>query len=282
MNFEKNIHLRKGRLLLITCILYFIPEINVLSYGHAPGDETTHKSPAIPGTIYYPGNFLFKCDTVPNAGNQEKSKGWEVLFDGKNTDKWKGLNSDTFPSNTWAIEGGALSVQNHKKGEDIITRDEYYNFELVFDFQLTYAANSGIKYFVEKIKNNKTGETVWNGPEYQIIDETNNPDFKNDNDPKSSTAALYLVYAPENKKLLPAGQWNSASIIVNGNHVEHWLNGVKVVTYERGTKDFRSRMAATKFKDYDNYGELPGGHIMLTDHDGDKVYFKNIRIKQLK
>ena len=123
---------------------------------------------------------------------------------------------------------------------------------------------------------------VWNGPEYQIIDDYNNPDLKKDRDPKATTASLYLVYAPVNKKLLPAGEWNTGKIMVRGNHVEHWLNGVKVVSYKRGTAGFRRLMGATKFKDYSNYGELPGGHIMLTDHDGDKVYFRNIRIRQFK
>ena len=115
----------------------------------------------------------------------------------------------------------------------------------------------------------------------QIIDDYNNSAVKNNKHPEGSTASLYLVYAPKNKRLLPAGQWNNAKIIVKGVHVEHWLNGVKVVSYERGSKDFRSRMATTKFKDYDNYGELSSGHIMLTDHDGDKCYFRNIRIKRL-
>jgi len=250
--------------------------------GYAKNNAPIHERTIILKTTDYFGNFLFNSDTVPKYSNQEKSKGWEVLFDGKNTDKWRGLNSDTFPSHGWAIEEGTLFVENHKKGEDIITREEYSNFELVFDFKLTYAANSGIKYFVGKIKNNNTGKIEWNGPEYQIIDDYNHPEVKNHKHEKGSTAALYLIYAPKNKKLQPAGQWNYAKIIVKGNHVEHWLNGVKVVSYERGTKDFRRRMATTKFKDYDNYGELPSGHIMLTDHDGDKAYFRNIKIKRLK
>lgn len=207
---------------------------------------------------------------------------WEVLFDGKNTDKWRSADSDTFPSKVWAAEGGNLFVKDNINGVDIITREEYNNFELVFDFNMTVAANSGIKYFVQKIQNKNTGEMTWNGPEYQIIDDDNNPAVKNNKHPEGSTAALYLLYPPKNKKLYSAGQWNKAKIIVKGNHVEHWLNGLKVVSYERGSSDFRQRMAQTKFKDYDNYGELPGGHIMLTDHEGDKVYFKNIRIKRLK
>ncbi|MEO8766593.1 MAG: DUF1080 domain-containing protein, partial [Ginsengibacter sp.] len=235
----------------------------------------------IAADVNYAGSYLQSKDTIPGNNKRASSKEWEILFDGKNTNKWRSPDSDTFPGSTWSEEGASLFVAGHARGQDLITRDKYFNFELVFDFNLTYGANSGVKYFVEKIKNNKTGQVVWNGPEYQIIDDFNNPDLKNENDPKATTAALYLIYAPENKKLLPAGQWNHARIVVNGNHVEHWLNGIKVVSYERGTKDFRNRMAATKFKDYDHYGESAGGHIMLTDHDGDQVYFRDIRIKKL-
>ncbi len=206
---------------------------------------------------------------------------WEVLFDGKNMDKWMSVHPDGQPSDGWAIEKGTLSVKDHSKGKDIITREEYGNFELVFDFNLMDTANSGIKYLVADIKNNHTGKTEWNGPEYQIIDDFNHPEVKNHAHEIASTASLYLVYTPVNKKLLPSGSWNSGKIIVNGTHIEHWLNGVKVVSCERGTKDFRDRMAATKFNVYNKYGELPGGHIMLTDHDGDKVYFRNIRIRRL-
>jgi len=221
---------------------------------------------------------LFCCFQKTTLSNDR----WEVLFDGKNVDKWRSIESDTFPSNAWSTAGGNLFVKDHIKGADIITREEYTNFELVFDFNLTDTANSGVKYGVEEIKNNNTGELVWNGPEYQIIDDYNHPAVKNDKDPEGSAAALYLMYAPENKKLLPAGQWNQAKILVEGTHVEHWLNGVKVVSYEKGSPDYKQRMAATKFKDYSNYGELATGHIMLTDHDGDKVYFRNIKIKRLQ
>lgn len=220
---------------------------------------------------------------VPGSlpGPRKKSKGWEILFDGKNIDKWMTIDKNNSPSAGWGIENGTLYVKDHKKGQDIITKETYGNFELVFDFNLTNGANSGIKYLVGEIKNNSTGKMDWNGPEYQIIDDYNHPEVKDHAFEKGSTASLYLAYAPENKKLYPAGQWNTGKIIVKGNHIEHWLNGIKVVSCERGTRDFRDRMAATKFKVYDNYGELPEGHIMLTDHDGDKVYFRKISIKRL-
>ena len=220
--------------------------------------------------------------SYPGMKAMERGPGdWEVLFDGQHTDKWMGINGNGGPSGGWVVKDGTLCVKEHAKGQDIITKEVYGNFELVFDFKLTYGANSGIKYLVDEIKNNNTGKTEWNGMEYQIIDDYNHPEVKGHIFEKGSTAALYLCYAPENKELHPAGEWNTGKIIVRGNHIEHWLNGVKVVSCERGTPDFRERMAATKFKVYDKYGELPQGHIMLTDHDGDATYFRKIRIRRL-
>jgi hypothetical protein len=226
-------------------------------------------------------NQRLSLDTLPQKSINKESGGWEVLFNGKSTDKWRSTKGDTFPSSSWTVAANTLSVANHSKGEDIITKEQYSSFDLRFNFKLTFEANSGVKYFVEKIRNNETGQMEWNGLEYQIIDDFNNIAVKDHKHPSGSTAALYLVYAPTNKKLLPAGKWNSARIVAAGSHVEHWLNGVKVVSYTRGTADFRNRMTATKFKEYNNYGEVPMGHIMLTDHEGDKVYFSNIRIKRL-
>jgi hypothetical protein len=225
--------------------------------------------------------FLFYGfgNAVPDR--QHGAKDWEILFDGSSLNKWRSISDNTSPLKGWTIKDGVLCVKDHLKGQDIVTKEAYGDFELVFDFNLTYGANSGIKYLVGEIKNNATGKMEWNGPEYQIIDDYNHPAVKDHADKKGSTASLYLAYAPENKKLLPTGQWNSGRIIVRGNHIEHWLNGVKVISCERGTQDFRDRMAATKFKVYDHYGELPKGSIMLTDHEGDVTYFRNIRIRRL-
>jgi len=226
--------------------------------------------------------LIGSCMGVKAQSGSKRPGGWEILFDGKSTDKWMGINGNGGPSGGWVIKDGSLCVKEHAKGQDIITKEAYSDFELVFDFNFTYGANSGIKYLVDEIKNNSTGKTEWNGMEYQIIDDYNHPEVKDHKHEKGSTASLYLCYAPENKKLHPAGEWNTGKIIVKGRHIEHWLNGVKVVSCERGTTDFRGRMAATKFNVYNQYGELPQGHIMLTDHDGDACYFKNIKVRRLK
>jgi dienelactone hydrolase len=224
-------------------------------------------------------DFLNPVNALPVAAQKEKSQNWEILFDGKNTDKWRSKNSETFPSDGWIIKDGALFL-NKKGAGDIITREKFSNFELDLDFNLTYGANSGVKYFVDELKNSKTGDVVINGPEYQIIDDYNHPEVKNHQHDRAATASCYLLYTPKNVHLHPAGQWNHIRIIAKGKHVEHWLNGVKVLSYERGSADFLKRKAETKFKDYDNYGELASGYILLTDHS-DKVYFRNIKIKRL-
>jgi len=206
-----------------------------------------------------------------------KEKDWEILFDGKNMDKWKGKNGQDFMKG-WKIEDGLLFLE--ERGGDIMTKEKYSDFELVFEFKLTKAANSGIKYFVNTIKNTETGRTMINGPEYQIIDDYNYKGIKDDPHGTSSSAAAYLLYAPVNKKLNPHGEWNTGKIVASGKKVEHWLNGLKVVSYERGSKDFLGKKATTKFKNDENYGEQENGHIMLTDHS-DKVYFRNIKICKL-
>lgn len=222
---------------------------------------------------------LLKAGSDFAVAQKENKNGWEILFDGKNTDKWRSKNSDTFPSDGWLIQDGTLFL-NKKGAGDIITREKFSDFELQLNFKLTYGANSGVKYFVGELKNSRTRDVAINGPEYQIIDDYNHPEVKNHKHDIAATASCYLLYKPENVHLRPAGQWNHIRIVAKGTHVEHWLNGIKVLSYERGSADFLKRKSLTKFKDYDKYGELESGHILLTDHS-DKVYFRNIKIKRL-
>lgn len=279
MIFNKSSNSKKRSLLLIIGLLYSFPYLLAM-------ETKTSGSDILPGvrTSTFINHYcteldLSVSDTLPDNNKDKDLEGWEVLFNGENTDKWRGKNSDSFPSNGWVIKDGSLFLDKKGAG-DIITRDVYSDFELVLDFKLTPGANSGIKYFVGNIKNTKTGETSINGPEYQIIDDYNHPEVKNHKHDIAATASCYLLYVPYNKRLYPAGQWNHVKIIANGKHIEHWLNGIKVLAYERGSEDFRKRKSTTKFKDDEHYGELPNGHILLTDH-GDKVYFKNIKIKRL-
>lgn len=224
---------------------------------------------------------LMVQDTFPKNRRQVAEDNWETLFNGGNDEnfkeKWSALESDTFPVYDWKIEEGTISL---KEGGAIITREKYSNFKLVFDFKLTKGANSGIKYMVNRIENKRSKKELWNGLEYQIIDDYDSGSIKGYEGDIGSTGSLYLIYPPRNKKLEPAGHWNHGKIVVNGRHIEHWLNGIKVVSCERGSKDFRKRVSNTKFKVYDRYGESKSGYIMLTAH-GDIVYFKNIYIQRL-
>lgn len=213
-------------------------------------------------------------DSIPG-----RTGSWEILFDGTDTNQWRGKNSQDFPDGGWTIEHGTLFLAKKGAG-DIVTRETFGNFELTLDFKLTQGANSGVKYFVGALRDKETGKVVINGPEYQIIDDYNHPAVKNHKHDIASTASCYLLYAPDHKKLLPAGRWNHVKIIARGTHVEHWLNGRKVLSYERGSQDFETRKTGTKFKNLKGYGTLPEGHILLTDH-GDRVYFRQVRIRRL-
>ncbi len=214
-------------------------------------------------------------------GAIEPAKKWEILFDGKDLGKWRQSASDNAPGDGWVIEDGAISVVKGRKGGDIITRDTYTDFEFQCEYKLTKAANSGIKYHVSSIRNSKTGKFSNMGIEYQIIDDLDYPEIKNDPYGVSSTGSVYLIYPPKGKKIWPVGAWNKVKIVSKGKRTQHWLNGVKVADYDRDSEDFRQKVAATKFKDYPDYARVDTGHIMITDH-GDRVYFRNIRVKRLK
>jgi len=235
---------------------------------------------SVAAAIFFSSFILVNKPEKTNLNTELVPSGdWEVLFDGSGTDKWKSKTGEGFPSQGWKVENSLLFLDG-KGGGDIITKETYSDFELVFEFNLTEKANSGIKYFVGTVVNTETGRSMVNGPEYQIIDDYNYPKIKDDPHGLSSTAALYLMIKPKNKKLNPAGQWNTGRIVAKGKKVEHWLNGVKVVSYKRGSKDYLKRKAETKFKNDENYGELKSGHILLTDHH-DKVFFRNIKIRRL-
>lgn len=218
----------------------------------------------------------------------EKADGWRLLWDGKTSSGWRGIKAEAFPDPYWDMSDGVLTVHpaagaESSGGGSIITRDRFSNFELAADFNLTPAANSGIKYFVQSgfDAEKKTGAAPGIGCEFQVLDDKLHPDAKMGRDGNRTVGSLYdLLPASPSKKTNPIGEWNTARVVVRGRHVEHWLNGQKILEYERGSDAFRAAVAQSKFKNIPHFAEWPDGHILLQEH-GDRVQFRNIKIRVL-
>ncbi len=223
-------------------------------------------------------------DTDMNAlSPKDKREGWELLFDGKTMNGWRGAYLDSLPSKGWEVKDGVLTVQASGGAEaafggDIVTVKQYSSFELVVDFKLTEGANSGIKYFVTEQQPKTPGSAK--GLEYQLLDDARHPDAKLGINGNRTLASLYDLLPAHHKTVHPIGEWNHARILVRGTHVEHWLNGVRVLAYERGGKEYLAHKAESKFRDIAGFGEAHEGHILLQDH-GDQVFFRNIKIRPM-
>ena len=232
---------------------------------------------------------------LPNRLTEvQVAQGWRLLWDGVSTNGWHGATLAGFPDHGWTIRDGVLSVDAAAGGEstnggDIITREEFANFELELDFRITPGANSGIKYFVDP----QLGPTLGLagsaiGLEFQILDDERHPDAKLGVRGNRTMGSLYDLIPATNldepgrtaKRVLPPGAWNRARIVATGRHVEHWLNGVKVVEYDRGTQVFRALVNNSKYRDMPGFGERERGPILLQDH-GNAVSFRSIKIRSL-
>lgn len=234
-------------------------------------------------TPYQP--VIPQCSYLKNTlSDREIKEGWKLLWDGKTTEGWHGAKLTTFPSEGWEINDGVLIVMETGGAEsasagDIVTVDKYKNFELIVDFKYTTGANSGIKYFVDTNLNKGEGSSI--GCEYQILDDRHHPDAHEGINGNRTLAGLYDLIPPLPKRDNGADKWNRATIIVKGNHVEHWLNGQKTVEYERGNDAWRALVATSKYKIWPNFGEASEGNILLQEH-GFKVSFKDVKIRELK
>ena len=231
---------------------------------------------------------IYVVDDIPNhLTPYEKNSGWKLLFDGKTSNGWVGAYKDHFPDTGWRVHDGVIEVHETAgkeggTGGDIVTPDQYKAFDLSFDFFLTPGANSGVKYFVRLSAEEKnSGSAI--GLEYQILDDSLHPDAKLGRNGDRTMSSLYdLITANKQKRFIhPMGQWNTGRIVVYpNNHVEHYLNGVKVLEYERGSQSFKDLVAISKYKIWHEFGEAPQGHLLLQDH-GNDVRFRSIKIRVL-
>jgi hypothetical protein len=205
---------------------------------------------------------------------QQKAAGWRLLFDGRTTGGWHTFGRDRVVG--WDVKDGELIAlgQGGDRANDIVTDEEFENFELVVDWKLAPRANSGIFFNVVEQGYDMVYAT---GPEYQLIDDDGWPDKLED---WQHTAANYAMHPPSQKAAKPVGEWNHTRIVVKAGHVEHWLNGVKVVEYEMWTTDWQRRVQAGKWKDYPGYGKAKRGRIGLQDH-GNRIWFRNIKVRAL-
>lgn len=235
---------------------------------------------SFPSTIYTVNTMINKLSDF------EIKAGWRLLFDGKTSNGWKGAYKSSFPERGWEIKDGELRVLSSEgrestNGGDIVTIEKFSAFDLSFDFKLTAGANSGVKYFVTLSENN-TGSAI--GLEYQLLDDSLHPDAKMGINGNRTLASLYdLIKAEKTTRFIKQpGKWNTGRIIVYpNNHVEHYLNGIKVLEYERGSQAYRDLVANSKYKVWPGFGEAIEGHILLQDH-GNEVSFRSIKIRKLK
>src|SRR5207237_3640447 len=211
-----------------------------------------------------------------NANNTltdaERAAGWRLLFDGSTTNGWRGYKSQTLPP-AWHVEDGTLTKNTGT--DDIITTDKFANFELDLDWQLAPKGNSGVFYRGTE----EYDHIYWSAPEYQLLDDAGHPDGKSR---LTSAGADYALYPSPAGIVKPADQWNSTLIVVNGNSVQHWLNGQKLLEYELGSADWEAKVKASKFVAYPNYGRASKGYIAIQgDHDG-TLSIRNVRIREIK
>ena len=249
--------------------------------------------------------FLFSCqekvekkvqesNSIVSSENilsdQEIKEGWKLLFDGKTFDGWRNLGRDNVQTILWKIENGEIHKVNSGdapslpdgqpvEGGDLMTIDAYDNYELYFEWKILEAGNTGLKYNVSEELSQKYSEHSALGFEYQLLDDRDTL-YAGKLKPSQYTGSLYDLIPAKNTKLKPAGEFNTSRISIDGNHVQHWLNGEKVVEYDFGSKQLDSLYKLSKYKDYPGFLDKRSGHIILQNHKDD-AWFRNIKIREI-
>ncbi len=221
--------------------------------------------------VLFTGALSFADGPLVHSSETDRLTGWRTLFDGSTTHDWRGFRKETFPENGWSVEDGWLHVEAGGGGGDIVSVDQFRNFELTLEWKAAPNGNSGIMYLTGESE----GAPWMTAPEYQIF-----ADATPHKDESTSAGGLYALYSPKGKTLNPAGEVNHARIVVVSNRIEHYVNGVLVLSAVRGSEDWNRRVAASKFASMPKFGTLDRGHICLQDH-GDDVWFRNVRIREI-
>ncbi len=203
---------------------------------------------------------------------KERKAGWQLLWNGRDLSGWKSNSPNGDMNKGWKAVDGELVIMARSGAGDIITEKRYHDFELSVDFKITEGANSGIKYFI--------GENGSIGCEFQILDDENHPDAKMGFNGNRRLGSLYDLIPADGWALVAKRDWNTARIVVRGNHVEHWLNGVKILEYEKNNDMWDTIVSHSKFAKVENFAGGDGGHILLQDHN-DEVHYRNLKIREL-
>ncbi|MCG8467970.1 MAG: DUF1080 domain-containing protein [Gemmatimonadetes bacterium] len=247
----------------------------VLAACAGPGGASVETSPGEAsgtGSAVTPSDPAEGSPSDMTLSREERDAGFEPLLDGESLDRWRGFRRDAVPGG-WRAVDGQLAFTPGDEGGDLITRDTYTDFDLRLEWRLEAGGNSGIFFGVVET----TRRTYESGPEMQVLD---NAGHRDGGDPLTSAGSNYGLYAPSADVTRPVGEWNEARIVRRGGRVEHWLNGIKLLEYELASAEWSSRVAASKFVEWPDYGIHHEGHIGLQDH-GDPVWYRNIRIRRL-